>query len=338
MRVAAVFMSLLLSGFLFPNISSSASPADTLRANLAALQRTSPGSGQERALQKRIIELVRKMGRTPPTPRAVRRHMARAEAFVESAKSKIGFRLAIREFRAVTRLAPWMAPAYYNLGVMQQKADQYDTARESYRMYLFAAPNARDAANVETQIFKLEALKEAAAAQASVRKRQAQARVAQERERQRQREQERLRRKQQEELKRFAKFGGIWCLKSGSNKRFCGSRMTVQGNRFEIKSSGRNTFSGGKWSGWAALIRGTFHPNGDITGTYGLGTSVSWKCGGRLAYGYFPMKGYWSPGGRRFTIIYTSPGAYDINSNCQFVDNSNSRFRRRTSSTNYTRP
>ncbi len=65
MRTAAAIVLLLLSGFLFSDISS-ASPAGTLRADLAALQKTSPGSPQERTLQKKIIGIVRKMGHTPP--------------------------------------------------------------------------------------------------------------------------------------------------------------------------------------------------------------------------------------------------------------------------------
>ena len=60
--------------------------------------------------------------------------MARGEAFVETAKSKTGFQLAIREFRAVTRLAPWLAQAYYHLGLVQEKAGRYDAAKESFRI------------------------------------------------------------------------------------------------------------------------------------------------------------------------------------------------------------
>ena len=77
----------------------------------------------------------------------------------------------------MTRVAPWLSQPYYNLGIMQEKAGYFDAAMDSLRMYLTAAPNASDARKVRTEIYKMEARKEAAAAQAADRRKREQARV-----------------------------------------------------------------------------------------------------------------------------------------------------------------
>lgn len=179
MRRDRILFALILAFFLYhaPPAPAAAPTAD-LRQKLDALEKTSSGSSQEREIQKEIIGLVRKMKAAPPVSGDVRRHMARGEAFVEEAKDKSGFDLAIREFQDAARKAPWLAAAHYNLGVVQEKAGSYDAAMESFKMYLLADPQAKDAEEVQKRIYKIEARKEAASAQAAEKRRQEQARLA----------------------------------------------------------------------------------------------------------------------------------------------------------------
>ena len=127
--------------------------------DLALLGRLA-GLMPERERRERVIALVRRMRRPPPTPKAVRDHMARGAAFVRAArdvKSREGFERAAREFRAAARLAPWLAPVHYNLGVVLESAGRLTEAQESFRAYLLAAPKARDADKVKARVYGLDA-------------------------------------------------------------------------------------------------------------------------------------------------------------------------------------
>lgn len=84
------------------------------------------------------------------------RHMARGEAAVETARSQDDYERAITEFQAAARIAPNWADPFYNLGLVQEKAQMYGDAAASLRRYLALDPNAADAATVKTLIYKLE--------------------------------------------------------------------------------------------------------------------------------------------------------------------------------------
>ena len=90
------------------------------------------------------------------------RHMARGEAFVETAKDKDEYKRAAREFQKAADAAPWLADPYYNLGVVQDKAGLYDDAIRNLKLYLLTAPDAEDARTVRSLIYKIEVRKEEA--------------------------------------------------------------------------------------------------------------------------------------------------------------------------------
>ncbi len=116
----------------------------------------------EEEIRQRAIKLAQKIQPPPAIPEKVHRHMARGEAFVESAKDKDGYLKAVREFQNAVNSAPWLADAYYNLGVVQDKAGLYQQAIQSLKLYLFAAPAAPDTRTVRNLIYKIEARQEEA--------------------------------------------------------------------------------------------------------------------------------------------------------------------------------
>ena len=144
------------------SIALAASDLDALKAKLQALERTAAGTSDEEKLLKDIGALAQQL-KTMPLPKEARRHMARGEAYVEGAKGKEDFKLAAQEFEAAAKAAPWLASAYYNLGIVQDKAGLYSQAMRSLKIYLAIAPDAPDAAEVEKLIFKIEVRKEGAA-------------------------------------------------------------------------------------------------------------------------------------------------------------------------------
>jgi len=309
---------LLAAHLLFIPFSASAiaqgSGDAALRQRLDALRKTAPGSSQERELQKEVIVLVRKMGRTPALPEEVDRHMARGESFVESGKSKGSFERAAREFREVTRLAPWLAQAHYNLGVVREKAGRFDAARESYRMYLFAAPDAPDARKVKRLIYKIEARKEEAAAQAAARaaerKKREQARLESER--------QRRQRKRDAELSQLKRqLEGPWCNKSFGRCSEIAAQftVTVRGDRFEAKNSIHHRRHGYS-TAW--VFRGEILEGKRIKGTYTSGERLdandsrySSACRGRWHFHRpYNVEGEIKPGGRRVVFTFVEDYRY----------------------------
>ena len=128
------------------------SPRAELKQLVAELQ-TSPDN---RALREKIIKLALTLKPAPAVPEEAERRMARGEVAVERAKDAEGFRAAAAEFQAAADAAPWLAGAYFNLAVAQEKATRYADAIRSFKLYLLAAPAAKDADAVKKKIYKLE--------------------------------------------------------------------------------------------------------------------------------------------------------------------------------------
>lgn len=108
------------------------------------------------SLREKIIKLVQTMKPAPAMSEEAQKHLGRGQAAVEIAKTSEDFLLAISEFKKALRLAPWLANAYFNLAVVQEKAGQFNEAMQNYKLYLLAAPSASDAQDVKTRIYGLE--------------------------------------------------------------------------------------------------------------------------------------------------------------------------------------
>jgi len=84
------------------------------------------------------------------------RHFDRGLAAVEIASAPEDYVLAIKEFEEAVKLAPAWPEAYYNLGIVQEKAGQFRAAASALRQYLQLAPEAPDAATVRSLVSKSE--------------------------------------------------------------------------------------------------------------------------------------------------------------------------------------
>lgn len=206
----------------------------SLRTQLRALETTTPGSAAEEATLSSIGNLMRGLV-NERVPETFFRHMARGEAFVEAAQSSAGMQRAANEFEAAIDQAPWRAEAYYNWGIVLEKAGQFDAAMRALKVYLAAAPNADDARQVRNRIYGIEAHKEAVAGQTQ-QKRQAK-QMAEEQKRQAALQQER---------QLYDSIVGTW--------RFCtGSAM------FKFERAGDDLryriYQGGQWGGGGVATR-----------------------------------------------------------------------------------
>lgn len=85
-----------------------------------------------------------------------RRYYLRGIAAVEMAKSNEDLAAAIVEFRKATQVAPGMASAWHNLGMVQARVGQLKEAIESFTRYVAVAPKTEDTQKIRDEIIKLE--------------------------------------------------------------------------------------------------------------------------------------------------------------------------------------
>jgi tetratricopeptide (TPR) repeat protein len=134
-------------------------PQQTLNQYIADLQK----NPNDYALREKIIRHVQTMKPAPVVPEEAKRHLVRGKAAFKGAKEARDFQDAADEFKKALLYAPWLAEGYYNLGVIQDKAGQYDDAMRNLKFYLIAAPKAPDAEKVKELVYEIEYRKEKAA-------------------------------------------------------------------------------------------------------------------------------------------------------------------------------
>src|ERR1700738_3831653 len=149
-------------------------PREQLKQYVADLQK----SPDDQALREKIIKLALTLDPKPAIPEDAERFMARGAAAIKDAKVESDFKDAAQEFEKATLAAPWLANAYYNLGVAQSKAGDYGGAARSLKLYLLAAPDAPDVKEAKSLMYEMEDKKgkigkaKDAAAEAAERERQ----------------------------------------------------------------------------------------------------------------------------------------------------------------------
>jgi hypothetical protein len=114
---------------------------------------------QDRQVRETIIKIARAMPSPPPVPEETVRSMARGEAKVKMGGAG-SFEAAAKEMEQAVMAAPWLADAYFNLGVVQEKAEMFGRAIQNFRLYLLAAPQSPNAKTVQAKIYALEVMGE----------------------------------------------------------------------------------------------------------------------------------------------------------------------------------
>lgn len=117
------------------------SPREQLNQLVQQLQQTPT----DNALREKIIKLALTVKPSPVLPSEAERRMTRGGLAFKSATSVADYRDAVKEFELATLAAPWHADAYFNLGVAQDKAEDYDAALGSLKLAAVASPDSKDA-------------------------------------------------------------------------------------------------------------------------------------------------------------------------------------------------
>jgi tetratricopeptide (TPR) repeat protein len=160
-----VFFSILMLMLIITIISNvhAQAPQETLAQYIADLQK----NPNDNALREKIIRHVQTVSLAPTVPEEAERFIARGAAATKNAKDANDFKDAVKEFEKASLSAPWLASAYYNLGIARDKAGMYADAIKSLKLYLLASPNATDAKSVKNLIYEIEYKQEKAAKESS---------------------------------------------------------------------------------------------------------------------------------------------------------------------------
>lgn len=109
------------------------------------------------ALREKIIKFAHGMKVPPELPEDAEKGLVKGASHFQKASDISGYKRAVAEFEAATNAAPWLAAAYFNLAIAQEKAGLHKDAIQNYRYYLLAAPDAKNAREVKNNIYALEA-------------------------------------------------------------------------------------------------------------------------------------------------------------------------------------
>ena len=171
---------------------------------------------------------------------AAKREMAFGEAATEDATDKAGFKRAAEEFSKAARKAPACAAAFFNLGLVQEKAGELSEAKSAYEQYLKLAPKAADTSEVEQQVFKLEyRIQQAAASSMS-----------------------------EKSSPSWNKLAGRWCQVSACSSGKPAYELTINESQIDISKQHELVSPHGCWMQFRNNYSGRISSNGSIKGTY----------------------------------------------------------------------
>ena len=106
--------------------------------------------------QKKVIAVALQFPTPPSAPEEARKEVAFGMAALKEAQTDSDLREAASHFERALGLAPWLAGAYYNLALVQERLHKYEDAVANLQFYLLAAPRANDAQAVQDKIYELE--------------------------------------------------------------------------------------------------------------------------------------------------------------------------------------
>lgn len=149
MKSAMKFLVLLFTVLILTNTAFAESPREQLKQMVEQLQKTPTDD----ALREKIIKLAQELKPALVIPEEAERRMARGTAAFKGAKSVADYRDAAKEFEQATLAAPWYSDAYLNLGVAQDKAENYEAALHSLKLALLASPNDKE---IKALIYEVE--------------------------------------------------------------------------------------------------------------------------------------------------------------------------------------
>ena len=127
------------------------------RAAIVQLTAQLKDKPDDTSTRRLIIKLASGLKPAPAIPEEARKHFVEGTAIVKAAKNPAQQALAAQSFGEALKIAPWWGDAYYNLGVAQELAENYDEAEKAFNFYLLTNPSAAEKREVQDRIYALSA-------------------------------------------------------------------------------------------------------------------------------------------------------------------------------------
>ena len=127
------------------------------RAAFLELTAQLKGNPDDDTIRRLIIELAQELKPAPAIPEEARKHFVEGTAIVKAAKNPAQQALAAQSFTEALTVAPWWGDAYYNLGVAQELAEQYNEAEHAFTFYLLSNPGDQEKREAQDRIYALSA-------------------------------------------------------------------------------------------------------------------------------------------------------------------------------------
>ena len=119
-------------------------------------------------LRGKILQAAARLDSLPPLPSEARRLSDRASGRFRLAPVGSDHTQSISEFERAIDIAPWAGHLYFNLALVQEAAQEFAAAADSFDAYLIAQPQSDDRRMVEAKIEELRLRAEAARRQKEI--------------------------------------------------------------------------------------------------------------------------------------------------------------------------
>lgn len=149
MKTTSKLLILVITLLALATSAYAQSPREELQQMVEQLQKTP----NDNALRERIIKLAPTLKPSPALPPEAERRMARGAAAFKGATSAAAYQDAVKEFEQATLAAPWYGDAYFNLGVVQDKAGNYEAALRSLKLAQLASHESKE---IKALIYEVE--------------------------------------------------------------------------------------------------------------------------------------------------------------------------------------
>lgn len=151
MRIVSII--LLAVGLAVGSTLAAASPREELAQKIEQLK----ANPSDNTLREAIIKLAQGITPPPAVPEAAREKFVEGNTIAKSAKGPSGQKLAIKRYQDALLIAPWWGDAYYNLGMTQELAGQFDAAKDSLKLYILTNPGEKEARDAQDRVYALNA-------------------------------------------------------------------------------------------------------------------------------------------------------------------------------------
>ena len=121
-----------------------------------ALRLAAPLSEEDWRVRTKILDVAHTMGTPPSIPDQARRDLLAGMGLEQAAKDPSDYAQAAAELEKAVTVAPWWLAAYYQLGVVYEKAGKYGLAKRTLNLYLSGSPNPPEAKKARDRLYSLE--------------------------------------------------------------------------------------------------------------------------------------------------------------------------------------